>query len=192
MRPAGKPLLIASVLLMAGCGGKQDQSPQKTQLPNPTHGMVSNSAAGVSWSVPSRWTIGPARQMRVATYTVPAADGDEQAGECAVFYFGKDQGGNIEANINRWARQFEGSPDVERSSKEINGLNVAFVKIAGTFLSPGGPMMKSQGKKDDYGLLGAIVEAPEGSVFFKCTGPSNTISSAEEEFGALVESLSNE
>ncbi len=191
MRPLRNSFLIASVLLMAGCGGKQDQSPQQTQLPNPIHGIVSNSAAGVSWSVPSGWTIGPARQMRVATYTVPAAEGDEEAGECAVFYFGKDQGGNVEANINRWARQFEGSPDVERSSKEINGLNVALVKIAGTFLSPGGPMMQSQGRKDDYRLLGAIVEAPQGSVFFKCTGPSNTISSAEEEFGALVESLSN-
>jgi hypothetical protein len=130
--------------------------------------------------------------MRIATYSLPAAKGDEEAGECAVFYFGKGQGGDVEANIDRWVLQFEGSPAVDRSSKKINGFDVTLVKIAGAFLSPGGPMMQSQGRKESYRLLGAIVEAPGGSIFFKCTGSASTISSAEGEFDELVESLSKE
>jgi hypothetical protein len=49
--------------------------------------------------------------------------------------------------------------------------------------------MQSQGKKPGYRLLGAIVQAPEGPVFFKLTGPAATISTAESGFEALVSSL---
>ncbi|MBF8248785.1 MAG: hypothetical protein HW374_1585 [Bacteroidetes bacterium] len=53
-------------------------------------------------------------------------------------------------------------------------------------------MMQSQGKKENYRLLGAIVEAPKGSVFFKFTGPANTISTATPEFDAMVSSAAKE
>jgi hypothetical protein len=51
-------------------------------------------------------------------------------------------------------------------------------------------MMESQGKKENYRLLGAIVEAPEGLVFFKFTGPAKTIAAADTEFDALIGSVS--
>jgi hypothetical protein len=47
-------------------------------------------------------------------------------------------------------------------------------------------MMESQGKKENYRLLGAIVEAPEGLVFFKFTGPAKTIGASEAEFDAMI------
>jgi len=51
-------------------------------------------------------------------------------------------------------------------------------------------MMQSQGKKQPgFRLLGAIVEAPQGLVFFKCTGPTATIGKAQAEFDALLGSL---
>ena len=37
--------------------------------------------------------------------------------------------------------------------------------------------------------LGAIVEASRGFVFFKCTGPSDTIGKAQADFDALVSSI---
>ena len=51
-------------------------------------------------------------------------------------------------------------------------------------------MMQSQGKKAGWRLLGAIVEAPDGLVFFKCTGPAATMAKSEKDFQALVKSLS--
>ena len=50
-------------------------------------------------------------------------------------------------------------------------------------------MMQSQGKKPGYRLLGAIVEAPNGMVFFKCTGPAATISKAQADFDRMIGSL---
>jgi len=44
-------------------------------------------------------------------------------------------------------------------------------------------------KKEHYRLLGAVVEAPEGLVFFKCTGPSKTVAAAEAEYNTLLQSL---
>jgi hypothetical protein len=49
--------------------------------------------------------------------------------------------------------------------------------------------MQSQGKKPGYRLLGAIVEAPEGLVFLKCTGPAATLSAAERDFQNLLRSM---
>jgi hypothetical protein len=159
------------------------ESPHQALEQGPVTGV-----AGVQWTVPARWKQQPPRQMRIATYSVPEGDGEE--GECAVFYFGSGQGGDVAGNISRWASQFEGAPAPEQSSKVVNGLKVTMVSLAGSYLAPAGPMMQSQGKRENYRLLGAIVEAPEGSVFFKFTGPANTVRAAEGEFNALVNSLS--
>jgi hypothetical protein len=145
-------------------------------------------AGGVKWSVPKTWTDQPGSSMRVATYKVPAAKAAEP-GEVAVFFFGPGQGGSIDANVERWSRQFEGTPKPTRSLKKVNGLQLTLVQIAGTYLAPGGPMMQSQGKKLDYRLLAAIAEAPEGLIFFKLTGPAVTVAAAQADFDALVASL---
>jgi hypothetical protein len=38
-------------------------------------------------------------------------------------------------------------------------------------------------------MRGAIVEAPEGLVFFKLTGPLNTVAAAEGDFNSLLASV---
>src|SRR3989442_5734028 len=43
---------------------------------------------GIEWTPPSRWTAQSERPMRLATYLVPAAPGDREGAEGAVFYFG--------------------------------------------------------------------------------------------------------
>jgi hypothetical protein len=49
--------------------------------------------------------------------------------------------------------------------------------------------MESTGKKTGFRLLGAIVAGPQGSVFFKLTGPAKTVAATEPEFNALIGSL---
>jgi hypothetical protein len=162
------------------------------QAPAASHGKPApaaktGSAGGVSWAIPARWSEGAGSAMRVATYAVPA--GKAEAGECAVFFFGPGQGGTVDANVERWAKQFEGGPKAESRVTQVAGMRVTRVQAAGTYLAPGGPMMQSQGKKTGYRLLGAIVEAPEGNVFFKLTGPAATVAAAEADFDALVASV---
>jgi len=149
---------------------------------------VEGSAAGVKWTVPAGWKTQPERPMRAATYDIPAAAGAE-AGECGVFYFGQGQGGGVEDNISRWVGQFEGAGAPRKGEKTVHGLKVHTVDISGTYMASGGPMMKSQGKKPGYRLLGAIVEGPQGNVFFKCIGPAATIAKAQGEFDSLVQSV---
>jgi len=133
--------------------------------------------------------------MRAATYQVPSAAGDPEGGECAVFYFGPGQGGGVQANIDRWIAQFEqpdGKPSADRAKhgrETIGGLSVTKIDLSGTFLGGGPAMGAGSAKKPGYRLLGAIVEAPEGPVFFKLTGPSNTVRSAEKEFEGMLASL---
>lgn len=158
----------------------------------PSAGQPSEADAGavtgITWTVPSGWKDQGARPMRVATYAIPAA-GDAEGAECGVFYFGSGQGGDPDANISRWAGQFEGTPTPARSERTVAGIPVIIVQIGGTYLAPGGPMMESQGRKENYRLLGAIVQGPRGAVFFKLTGPSDTVSASESAFDSLIESI---
>ena len=185
-------LLILGFVLI-GCNRKQPEQPKAPQqlqeLAQAHGGTAPSSVAGVTWSMPQRWVVAPPRQMRVATYSIAPAEGDAEPAECGVFYFGNDQGGSVDANIDRWINQFEVKSAPVRTSKDVNGLTVTLVQIAGTYLAPAGPMMQSQGKKENFKLLGAIVQAPEGSVFFKLTGPARTIAAAEGDFNGLISSV---
>ena len=151
-------------------------------------GAVEGAAAGVQWIAPAAWKSQPARTMRVATYEIPSAPGSEP-GECGVFYFGQGKGGGVEDNIARWIAQFEAAAPPKRETRTVHDLRVYTVEVSGTYLASGGPMMQAQAKKPGYRLFGAIVEAPRGLVFFKCTGPAATIARAQADFQSLIGSL---
>jgi len=178
--------VIVSTALVVSCS-KQAEPEVRTQTLSQAPGAT--SVAGITWGVPGGWTVQPAKQMRIATYAIPGGDDSTDAGECAIFYFGKREGGDVESNIGRWAGQFELSGEPVRSSKVVNGLKVSLVDISGTYRGMAGPMMPSGDGKKGYRLLGAIVEAPEGLVFFKFTGPAGTVFSAQEDFDNLIESV---
>jgi len=174
------------VLLLPGCKKNDSSKSSNVAL---TKEAPENTAAGVLWSYPSRWTKGAPRQMRVVTYVIPAAQGDSEPGECAVSYFGSGAGGDAEMNIMRWSSQFEGSPAPVRKDDKVSEMIVVKVQIAGNYLAPAGPMMEATGKKENFRLYGAIVEAPEGKLFFKFTGPAKTVEGAAAELDALIGSL---
>ena len=179
-------VLALFLVTSAGCSKKQQGQGSGDAA---SLGSGTGVVAGLKWSIPKRWTPGGERPMRVATYSIPPSEGDTEQGECAVFHFGTE-GGGVDANIERWISQFEATGIPARAQKEVGGLKVTMVQIAGTYLNPSGPMMASSGKKENYRLLGAIVEGSQGLVFFKFTGPAKTVGAAEGEFNAMVESIS--
>ncbi|MDQ2946433.1 MAG: hypothetical protein M3Y27_10905 [Acidobacteriota bacterium] len=158
---------------------------------------LADSAAGINWTPPASWKSLASRPMRAATYAVPAAPGDKEDGECAVYYFGPGQGGSVEANLERWTKQFEqtdGKPTshpAQVKKRTIHGIAVTTVDVSGAYSGMGGPMAASKSVKPGYRLLGAIAEAPEGAVFFKFTGPAKTVTANQANFEALVGSLKN-
>ncbi|MXW04540.1 MAG: hypothetical protein F4Z81_05665 [Gemmatimonadetes bacterium] len=190
-QPADPPPLVAApaVAERPGAPGPPGAAPVNSQEQS-----TSGAAAGVAWTVPPRWEVQPPRTMRMATYLIPKDAEDDEPGECAVFYFGRGQGGSVDLNLQRWREQFEtdtgGQPSLAERKSTINGLAVTTVSLAGTYLASMGPMFQSGAvKKPGYRMLGAIIEAPEGNVFVKLTGPENTVLSAESEFQAFLNSL---
>jgi hypothetical protein len=128
--------------------------------------------------------------MRKATYVVPRASGDKEDGDLGVFYFGPGQGGGLEANVDRWVKQFKGTKpeQVKRADRSVGGLVVHTVEIAsGTY--DAGSMGGGGKPKENYALLGAIVDAPSGSYFFKLVGPKATAAKAKKPFLALLDSI---
>ena len=158
--------------------------------------VLAGTAGGLKWTEPPSWKAQPERPMRAATYTVPRAAGDAEDGECAVFYFGPGQGGGVEANLKRWIGQFEapgGGPAdklAKTSKATVNGLAVTRIDLTGTYKASGGPMMQPGPAKPGYRLLGAIVEGPQGAVFFKLTAPAKTAAAQAAAFDKMIQSVS--
>ena len=66
---------------------------------------------------------------------------------------------------------------------------VKLVEVDGDYLAPSGPMMESSGTKKGWMLKGAIVEGPNGNVFFKFTGPKKVLEAEAKKFDGMLESL---
>jgi hypothetical protein len=147
----------------------------------------------ITWvDPPGLRRVPPKSPMRKASYEVPRASGDAEDGELAVFYFGPGQGGSIDANVDRWVKQFSGisANDVKRADREANGLRQHTVEIQhGTFDAGQMAMGGNKGPKQDYALEGAIVETPSGAYFFKMTGPARTVLAARGPFLQLLDSI---
>lgn len=171
-----------SLLPPAAASGARAVAPAATTAPGPA----------IVWTDPPNWKRSPRQSpMRMATYQVPHAPKDKEDAELGVFYFGPGQGGTIDANVDRWVKQFSDVPveKVKRADRSVNGLVQHTVEVdSGTFNASA--MMQGPAKpKPNYALLGAIVEAPTGEYFFKLTGPADTIAAARADFYRLLDSV---
>jgi hypothetical protein len=125
--------------------------------------------------------------MRKATYKIKRAEGDPEDAEMSV----SQAGGSIDANVERWVKQFEPKAGAEprRSQRAVGDLKVTVVEVQGTFAS-GMPGMGPGQPKTGWALLGAIVETPSGQPwFFKLTGPEKTVTAAKAAFDKLIDSF---
>ena len=157
-------------------------------MPAPA-GSMQQEPLHITWVDPPAFKrVPPSNPMRKASFVVPRSAGDSEDGELTVFYFGPGQGGGIDANVDRWVKQFgEVKPsDVKRADREANGLVQHTVELeSGTF--SGG--MGGGKPKENFGLVGGIVESPSGAYFLKMTGPSKTVKKAKPDFYKLLDSI---
>lgn len=155
--------------------------------------LLAESAAGIRWTAPAGWKAEAPRPMRAATYSISSAAGDRGVAECIVNYFGPGQGGSVEANIERWKGQVQG-PDGKPApaiveKRTVRGVPIVVIDSSGAYTGMGGPLVVSAKPVPGYRLLGAIVEGPGGTVFFKLTGPAKTIAAHEKQFNQLLASI---
>ncbi len=130
--------------------------------------------------------------MRKAQYRIPGPGGD---GECAVFYFGPNQGGDPTSNAARWAGQFkqpDGKPPeqaMKTSLIHVQGVPVMVVETRGIYTGGMTMGMQPAEEKPGWALLGAIAEGPDANWFFKFTGPEKTVTAQRAAFDAMIKSL---
>ncbi len=137
---------------------------------------------------PANWEwVESASPMRKAELKV--VDEKTKAKAEVVFYhFGQGGAGGTQANVDRWFGQFVEPRDKINAKTEdsiVGKHKVTYVSAEGTYKSgmPGG----AQTPMPNYALLGAILEASEGSVFVKMTGPKELTKSATADFKKMVE-----
>lgn len=147
----------------------------------------------LQWTDPPAWhRTPPSSAMRRAQFSIPGPGGDA---ELAVFYFGAGQGGDVEANLQRWYGQFtqpDGRPTsavATRSNVTVGALRVTVTTATGTFAGGGMPGGPAAAPRENQALLGAIVESSGGPWFFKITGPAATVTAARPAFDAMIQSM---
>lgn len=136
----------------------------------------------------------PTSTMRKAQFTLPRATGDAEDAELVVFYFGANQGGSVEANLQRWYTQFaqpdsSASADKAKVSREtVEGMDLTMVDLSGTYVAPLMPGVAESYDKPNFRMLAAVLETSEGPYFFKLVGPEQTIAQHASSFSAFMKS----
>ena len=137
---------------------------------------------------PTNWEwVESASPMRKAELKVVDSKTKEKA-EVVFYHFGSGGAGGTQANVDRWFRQFEEPRDKINAKTEdvtVGKHKVTYVSAEGTYKSgmPGGP----QTAMPNYALVGAIIQAEQGSVFVKMTGPRDLTGSAAADFKKMIE-----
>lgn len=133
-----------------------------------------------------------ASSMRAGQFLYDHADEKLTDVELVIFFFGAGGGGGIQANIERWLGQFEGTPESKIEEKEMGGKKVTLLTAKGTFLETmagagpfsGGPKTP----KPDTVMLAAILPSEQGAVFLKLTGPAKSVEAMKADFDKFVAS----
>lgn len=153
----------------------------EAQMPPPQ--PVAFRIGSVRFDRPEGWTYSrPADGIRVAQLE------KKSAGASPVITFTRfppGSGGTVQANVERWQAQFlsQDSP-AEVQTPAGTAAPLTLVKLNGTMKGgvPGGP------SKDTANilLLGAILEAPDGLVVVKLSGPKSSVAREEKVFLDLI------
>ena len=209
LRSRGRPAWIfAGILGAIGCSQNfSDQEPAAAMAERGFTARSTTSAAPLGQAsgrqmlgplsavAPKGWVAQqPSSSMRVAQYGLPGPAGEATLG---IFFFGPGQGGSVEANIERWFGQFkqeDGQPaQGRRWTRQVGDIEITGVDVSGTFSA--GMGMGDTTPQVGYRMLGAIAVHRSGTVFFKMTGPAQTVgqwaASFDEFLGSLQAAQSN-
>ncbi len=174
-------LLVALAACTAGRGRAAEGETKEVKLRD------------LTLKVPAAWKQEePKSRLRLSQFSIPAAKGDKENAELAVFTFGA--GGGIEANIRRWIGQFQ--PDERKvaiySGKSHQGQYV-LVDLSGTYNKPIGPPIQQKTEPaPGTRAVNVILAIPEkGLYFLKLVGEQATVSgqidALRRSFGAKAD-----
>ena len=165
-------------------------TPTSTTPASPLGQASGRQALGpLSAVAPKSWVAQqPSSSMRVAQYGLPGPAGEATLG---IFFFGPGQGGSVEANIERWFGQFsqeDGQPAQRRRwTRQVRDIEITGIDVSGTFSA--GMGVGNTEPQTGYRMLGAIAGHRSGAVFFKMTGPDQTVEQWADSFDEYLGTL---
>ena len=150
-------------------------------------------AGGMTFNAPKTWkSTKPTSNVPSHQLTVEPSKGDKEGAELVVTAFPGTAGG-VDANVKHWEAQFKdknGKPSKATvDKKKGKNVDVVVVETSGHYSAAAMPGRPEMIDKDGFRLLGAIVQGPEGSFFFKMIGPDKTVLAAKAGFLELVSSI---
>ena len=158
----------------------------------PSGKLRAETIAELGFSVPTEWLRKPgSNPMRLAEFILPGPGGEVTL--VASRFAGG--GGDTASNINRWKTQFttaDGAPvsEAKEQTSERAPLKVTTVDITGTNIAAVTPGAPERYNEPNSRLLGVIVEGVGDPVFFKATGPAQTLDVWEPAFKKFADSIS--
>jgi hypothetical protein len=146
------------------------------------------------FTIPSKWKIEIVQSpARGGQWQVPPLHGGGEGGEVVAFYFGPGIGGTTKENIEAWIGTMfnaDGNPAAAEIKHHTTGDHkITQVVIFGTYNQvvslPGIPPLPKTG----YGLLGAVIENPQGNIYWRFTGPEPLITANLPLFNKMIDSV---
>ena len=199
---------LLACLCIIGCGEKQAETDTASGSAATTVGKYFNAegvsvtlsdstytVAGVAFNPPAEWRDEGQTSMRKAQLAYGPVGGETDSATMVVFYFGPSEGGAAQANITRWIGQMvqpDGSPSADKATQyetELGGMKASVVEVTGNYAA-GGMGMGTAVSKDGYLMVAVVLEGPEGSLFYKLTGPEKTAAKMAGEFASMMEKIS--
>lgn len=143
----------------------------------------------ITLNVPTTWKEEePLSRLRLTQFRIPAAEGDDEDAELAIFSFG---GSDIANNIRRWISQFQAdNRTVKIGTGDAEQGKYVFVNISGTFnKTVGSPLDGKTEPVPGSRVLAVILAVPEKGVYYlKMTGLDKTVAAQTDtlrtSFGA--------
>jgi hypothetical protein len=157
--------------------------------------LLPQATGQLTFKAPDMWQPRPAAStMRVAEFILPKVDGDPEDGDVVVYYFG-GQGGDVNANIDRWLGQMQ-QPDgtataavAKRATRTVNGIELSLLEVTGTYVAELRPGAIEHFNKPGFRMRTVVVPTARGPYFIKMLGPDKTIQKWSASFDEFLGTL---
>ena len=157
--------------------------------------LAQTPAPALKLDAPKEWVSKtPSSAMRVAEFTLPKVGTDTEDATVTVFFFG-GQGGNVQANLDRWIGQMaqpdgKASKDVAKTTTltSASGLKVALLDVSGTYVAEVTPGSAEKFNKPGFRQVAAYIDTPNGPYFTKLLGPAATVAKWYDSYVAYLKS----
>jgi hypothetical protein len=184
-------MLWAAAMFIAGTtAARCAHHEEDVDLDGPTF-----SVGGLQFTVPYKWQSVPVESpARAGEWRVPPPRGEDgESGEVVVFFFGPGIGGDSKENIEAWIGTMfnaEGNPAAaEVKHHQTGGFKISQVVVFGSYNQEVPIAGVPPQSKPNYGLLGAVIESPQGNIYWRFTGPEPLITADLPLFNKIIDSV---